>query len=80
MDLPLPWFKGKLNEPLNERQVRVVNLIKNKTDITVLELAKECSSGRETIKRDITKLQKLNIIERIGSKKTGHWKVVAKLN
>jgi predicted HTH transcriptional regulator len=30
----------------------------------------------ETIKRDIYKMQKMNIIERKGSRKTGYWQII----
>ena len=45
--------------------------------ITVEELRSNLIAGRETIKRDIRKLKQLKIIERIGSDKTGYWKIMS---
>lgn len=67
------------NEPVNERQKLIIKLIKQKTNITINELANECNTGRETIKRDLSKLKILNIIQRVGSDKTGYWKVIDKM-
>jgi len=38
-------------------------------------MAEKCHVSLETIKRDISIMQKANIIERLGSKKTGHWHI-----
>ncbi len=39
-------------------------------------MAEEFQVNIKTIKRDISKLQEANVIERIGSKKTGYWKLL----
>ena len=65
-----------LNDPLNDRQKEIIILIRNNKYIIVKELMDSLNAGRETIKRDINKLQKAKIIKRIGSKKTGHWEVI----
>ncbi len=64
-----------VNEPVNERQLLILLLIQQNNSISLNELSQKCKVGRETIKRDINTLKKLKIIERIGSDKTGSWKV-----
>ena len=46
------------------------------TRVSSEQLALRYDVSVETIKRDFNKLQKLKIIERIGSRKTGFWKLV----
>ena len=65
-----------LNDPLNDRQHKIISLIKENPFITKEELAQLCSVSLETIKRDIQKLQKLNLIIRVGSRKSGSWKIL----
>jgi ATP-dependent DNA helicase RecG len=64
------------NEPLNDRQKEILKQIQANKNITVSELRKDIKVGRETIKRDLKKLKKLNIITRIGSDKTGYWQII----
>ena len=61
---------------LNERQKDIILRIKNNPRITQVELSGIYNLNRDTIKRDLTKLQELNIIKRIGSRKTGHWNLL----
>ncbi len=64
-----------LNEPLNERQNTILELIRANKKITIMELVELCNAGRETIKRDLTKLQENKILKRMGSKKSGYWEI-----
>lgn len=66
-----------LNDLLNDRQKSIVGYIKKNIYITKEELAEKCGVSLETIKRDIFKMQKSNLIERKGSKKTGYWELVS---
>lgn len=65
-----------INDPLNNRQHKIISLIKDNPFFTKEELAHLCSVSLETIKRDIQKLQKLRLIERVGSRKSGSWKIL----
>ena len=65
-----------LNDPLNDRQHKIISLIKDNPFLTKEELAQLCSVSLETIKRDIQKLQKLNLMIRVGSRKSGSWKIL----
>ena len=73
-------FKEKLNEPVNEpvndRQKEIISLIIQNNSISINELSKICKVGRETIKRDLSKLKNMNLIQRSGPDKGGHWQVV----
>lgn len=43
---------------------------------TTEKLAKILKVSRKTIQRKISQLRKLGIVERVGSKKTGYWKII----
>ncbi len=63
------------NVPL-KRLDKIVNIIKKDNNITLLELANKLGVTDKTIKRDISKLKKANKIVRVGSLKSGHWKIL----
>ena len=69
-------FLKSVNDPVNERQKIILNLIKSNKFITREQLATECNISIETIKRDFRKVRQLKLIERIGSDKTGYWKIL----
>jgi fido (protein-threonine AMPylation protein) len=53
----------------------VFGLIKKEPHITAIELAKQAGLGIATVKRHIKKLKDSGVIKRVGSDKTGYWKV-----
>ncbi len=64
-----------VNVPVNRIDL-ILELIKKNKDITIIQLAGQVKVSDKTIKRDISKLKKENIIQRIGSDKTGYWKIL----
>jgi fido (protein-threonine AMPylation protein) len=54
----------------------VFNLIRQNNNITALEISKLLNISLSTVKRKTKKLKEQNRIERIGSDKTGYWKIV----
>jgi Fic family protein len=54
---------------------RIIEILTQKSDITVKEMAKVLFVSERTIYRNLNVLKAENLIERIGSDKTGHWKV-----
>ena len=65
-----------LNEQINERQQRLTSLLKKNPTLTIVELAKQVGCSVATIRRDLAYLQKLGVVRREGSRKTGSWVVV----
>jgi len=59
-----------------DRVERMLKLIDENNKITTARLAKILGVSRMTIARDIDSLKQKNIIQRIGSPKGGHWKVI----
>ncbi|NIM14441.1 MAG: winged helix-turn-helix transcriptional regulator [Candidatus Aminicenantes bacterium] len=66
-----------LNVPkkLAPQKEKIVALIKDKRDLTIDEIAELMGKSIPTIKRYIDELKKLNVLERIGGKKKGAWRI-----
>jgi len=64
-----------LNDTLNKSQISILNLIMKCPKITTKEISAKTNLSDSTIKRHLVALQNLNIISRVGSKKTGYWKI-----
>ena len=60
---------------LNETQIRILSSINDDPTVTIDELMKKSRSARSTITNNIKKLKGKGLIERIGSKKGGGWKI-----
>lgn len=60
---------------LNEIQQEIIKKIKNNSEITYYELEKILKRDRATIRRNIKQLKEMKLIERIGSRKAGQWKI-----
>lgn len=56
-----------------DRQEKIIHIMKDKKNITALELSDILSVSIITIKRDLKKLTDENIIEYVGSSKDGYW-------
>ena len=66
-------FKG--DDPVNERQKLIIQLINKDKNITKDILSAKCKISIETIKRDLRILKQAGLIQRIGSAKGGYWEV-----
>lgn len=64
-----------VNPRLNDRQLRILAEIRNNSNVTKPQLVSILSVGKTTIDNGIAALKKKGYIERIGSNKTGYWKV-----
>ena len=62
------------NDP-KKRVNKILELIKENKFITIKELAHKLNVSEKTIKRDLDKLKKENILKRIG-KKGGYWEII----
>ena len=54
----------------------VFSLINQNKTITATEISEQLNTSLSTVKRKIRKLKEQGIIERIGSDKTGYWKII----
>ena len=67
-------INGAINISATEQAVLAA--LKKKPRITKVELQKETTLGKSTIDRAIKALKEKCLIERVGSNKTGYWKII----
>ena len=72
------FFKKNYREMSGEMSGEIIELLKKDKDITIPEIAKMIGVTERTIERKISVLQKMELIQRIGPKKGGHWEVIKK--
>jgi predicted HTH transcriptional regulator len=65
-----------VNDPVKGENDPVFYLIKHNPKITAVEISKRLNTSLSTVKRKIRGLKEKGIIERIGSDKTGCWKII----
>ena len=58
-----------------EREALILNLLRENPQITLAEISEKIDKSLRTVKASIKSMQNKGIIERIGSKKSGSWKV-----
>ena len=63
-------------EQLTERQFVVYTTIKSNVAVNTKFLSEQLHLNRKTIQRDLLVLRDKNLIQWIGSAKTGHWEVM----
>jgi len=63
---------------LTQKQKDILNLIKENPCMPQCEIASKLNITRETVNRNMKKLQEKNIIQRIGADKNGSWKILEK--
>lgn len=61
---------------LTQTQKDILNLIKETSCITQNEIASKLNIARETVNRNMKKLQQEKIIQRLGADKNGSWKIL----
>ncbi len=65
-----------INKDINDTDALILNYIKKNKNITIIELIEITGKSRRTILRCIEKLKNKGLINRIGSKKIGHWEIL----
>lgn len=66
---------SKVASNLNITQNRIVEIMRDNPQITISELSKIIGMSNSGIKKNIAKLKEDGVIERVGSDKSGSWKV-----
>ncbi len=67
---------SKVTVNLTEVQQNIITAIQQNQFVSQTEIAKELSLTRETVNRNMKKMQEKGIIKRIGADKNGHWEVI----
>ncbi len=66
----------KVTVSLTEVQQNIITAIKQNQFISQTEIANELSLARETVNRNMKKLQEQGIIKRVGADKNGYWEIL----
>lgn len=65
----------KLVDKSTNNEIIILKEVENNLWISQLEITSLLEMSKATIQNKIVKFKKLNLVERIGSNKTGYWKV-----
>ena len=65
---------------LDELLEKIFVLLKNDAAITYKQMAKKLNINEKTVERSIKRLKELGFVERVGSDKSGSWKITYNLN
>lgn len=68
-------YKVRDKKLLNSRQKQILEEIRKNPNVIQAQLSKDIGVGLTSIENDIRFLKKNGHIERVGSNKTGYWKV-----
>lgn len=71
-------FNDTVKSDIDTVNDTVLHFIKQNNQITATEICKKLNISLSTAKRRIKKLKESGKIERIGSDKTGHWRIISK--
>jgi len=66
---------ARVGVKLSVNQIEIIKLIQANRNITVTELSQNIHIARTSVHNNLKKLTNLGIIERIGSDKSGYWRV-----
>ena len=69
-------LNDSLNDPLSETEMVILELLRTDPHLTRKALAELSFKSEKTVQRAMQSLQEKGIVVRIGSKKSGHWKVM----
>ena len=69
--------KGLVKE-LSENQIKLLELIETRPNVTKEEMAKYIGISTTAIDKNIKTLREKGILERIGGRKEGYWKINTK--
>ena len=67
---------GGVNSGVSLLQKQIIDFMQQNPQISVVEIAKQSNKSRRTIENNVKKLKEKGIISRIGSDKTGSWKIL----
>lgn len=92
LEAEIATYVGSLSEPLgqddgqnvpkdvpkqlSERQVFLLDLIRADAGITIAAMSQKAAVTERTIKRDLKHLQALGLLQRVGTRKDGQWRVL----
>ena len=65
----------KVADNINPTQQKIIQLINSNSNITIEVIAEELKLNDSGVRKNIKILKEFGLLERVGSTKSGHWKV-----
>ena len=62
--------------PLSESQAKILAEIRNNVNITIPQIAENIGMAKSSVDYGIARLKRIGVLERVGSNKTGYWKII----
>ena len=75
-NLPVNDKNLPVNLPVNKVQAELISFLKENPSYTYDDLAEKINRTRETVRVNLRKLEKVNLLKRVGADKNGHWEVI----
>ena len=69
-------INGGINDGISEAELMLLSIMKKSPSMTNTDLAAASGKSERTISRLLAALKNKKLIQRIGSNKTGYWKVL----
>jgi ATP-dependent DNA helicase RecG len=69
-------INGTISGTLTSLESDILNMLNNNKNLTVSEMAEILDKSPRTVNRAISSLKSKKLLQRIGSNKTGYWKVI----
>jgi len=66
---------GKVRDKFGKTAEQIIELMQKNSSVTIPEMAESIDVSSRTVEKNIAKLREAGIIERVGSRKEGQWKV-----
>lgn len=62
---------------LNQTEKKIIQLLSENPSVTSTRLAELLGLHRATVMRNLNRLKEKGLLERVGSDKTGYWKIIS---
>jgi len=66
---------NEVTNELNDKERNMLALLSENPKYTLLQLAEKTGMSRKSVAGYLKKLKEKNIIERVGTKRSGYWKI-----
>ena len=68
-------INDRINDRINDLDKAIIDIIKSNKYVTISEITNETAKSSSTINRHLDAMVKRGTISRIGSRKSGYWRV-----
>ena len=75
-NLPVNDKNLPVNLSVNKVQAELISFLKENPSYTYDDLAEKINRTRETVRVNLRKLEKMNLLKRVGADKNGHWEII----